>query len=93
MGTICLLVPKQRLLDEASLSLRDSETALNCLEEAMGHLILVTSRIGMPAGEWNVQSTRAQKLLVISSGRIYPRRPRRGQEELQLLPPLFAPRI
>ena len=60
MGTIRLFVAKRRLSEEALSKLRQSELILNYIEDAVGHLIVLFPHIGIPAADWNVQSTRAQ---------------------------------
>jgi hypothetical protein len=60
MGTIRLFVATQGLSEETVLKLRHNELALNCIEDAVGHLIVLSPHIGIPAADWNVQSTGAQ---------------------------------
>lgn len=60
MGTIYLLAARRGLLEGMLLKLRRSELTLNSVENAINHLILISSHIGIPAGDWNVQSTLTQ---------------------------------
>jgi hypothetical protein len=63
VGTIRLFADKRGLSREALLNLHHSELAMNYIEETLGHLIVLSSRIGIAAADWNVQSTRAQLAL------------------------------
>jgi hypothetical protein len=63
VGTIRLFADKHGLSREALLDLHHSELTMNYIEETLGHLIVLSPRIGIAAADWNVQSTRAQLAL------------------------------
>ena len=63
MGAIRLFATRRGLPTEALAKLRRSELTLNYIEDTVGHLTVLSPRIGIPAADWNVQSTRAQLAL------------------------------